>query len=82
MEDNHEYQHLPESEFEKVLEYFDARNVFVGHTNVKQITPLYSNRLYALDVPFYTYGFPIQGLLLEGDAVFLLNSSAVKELFR
>jgi hypothetical protein len=76
MEENHEYEHLPASEFEKILEHFGARYIFVGHTNVEQITPLYNNRVFALDVPFYTYGGPIQGLLLNGDSIYVLNSSA------
>ncbi len=82
LKDNHEYQHLPEKEFEKVLARFNARTIFIGHTNVKQIAPLYNNRVFALDVPFYTYGFPIQGLLLEGDNIYLLNSSASKKQIR
>ena len=82
MEDNHEYQHLPEKELEKVLASFNAETLFIGHTNVKHITPLYNNRVYALDVPFYYYNFPIQGLLIEGDVIYLLNSSAVRKQIR
>ncbi len=82
LEDNHEYQHLPDDEFEAILEYFDVHSIFVGHTNVKEITPLYNNRVFAIDVPFYTYGYPIQGLLIEGKALYLLNSSAEKEKIR
>ena len=82
MEDNHFYKHLPEDDFERVLEHFNAGYIFVGHTNVKQITSLYNNRVFALDVPFYTYGFPIQGLLLENETVYLLNSSGEKKQFR
>jgi hypothetical protein len=81
-EGNHEYQHLSEPEFEQILSYFEAEYIFIGHTNVKQITPLYNKRAFAIDVPFYTYGFPIQGLLLENKKVFLLNSSADKKQIR
>ncbi len=76
LEDNHEYDHLPEEEFKKVLDYFSAQYVFVGHTNVKQVTSLYDNHAFAIDVPFYTHGFPIQGLLVEGNDIYLLDSSA------
>jgi hypothetical protein len=79
---NHYYRHLPEDEFENVLSHFDAEYIFVGHTNVKQITPFYNKRVFALDVPFYTYGFPIQGLLLENGEVFRLNSSGGKTRIR
>ncbi|MFC2080638.1 ankyrin repeat domain-containing protein [Bacteroidota bacterium] len=82
MEDNHYYQHLSEKEFEKILSYFKAGKIFVGHTNVKQITPRYSNRVYALDVPFYNYSSPILGLLIEGEDISLVSSSAVRKQIR
>ncbi len=82
LEGNHEYAHLPEKDFEKILDHFKARYVFIGHTNVKQVTSIYDNRVFAIDVPFYTYGFPIQGLLLEGNDIYLLNASAVKRRIR
>ena len=78
IEDNHDYKHLPDSEFEKVLKYFAAQYIYIGHTNVKEITALYNNRVFALDVPFYSLRLPIQGILLEKDVVYVLNSSASK----
>jgi hypothetical protein len=82
LEENHEYPHLPEKDLEKVLDYFGARRVFVGHTNVKKITSAYNDRVFAIDVPFYNYGYPIQGLLLKGESIYLLNSSAEKMRIR
>jgi hypothetical protein len=82
MEENHEYDHLPESEFEKILEYFNAKYIFVGHTNVKEITSLYNNRVFAVDVPFYSNLSRIQGLLLQGDKIYVLNTSTGKNQIR
>jgi hypothetical protein len=79
IEGNHQYEHLPESEFEKSLTIYDAARIFIGHTNVDQITPLYNSRVYAMDVPFYSYGYSMEALLLEGDAVFVLNSNGLKK---
>jgi hypothetical protein len=79
---NHYYPHLPEDKFNEILSYFDAQYIFVGHTNVKQITPFYNKRVFALDVPFYTYGFSMQGLLLENGEIFRLNSSGAKTRIR
>jgi hypothetical protein len=78
LEGNHDYPHLPDKMFEKVLDFYRGKRIFVGHTNVTNITSCYNGRAFAMDVPFYTYGNPIQGLLLEGNAVYLLNSSAEK----
>ena len=82
LENNHVYTHLPEYEFEKVLHYFNAEYIFIGHTNVKQITPLYNNRVYAIDVPFYTHEYSIYGMLIEGRDVYILNSFTEKRQIR
>ena len=79
LKNNHQYDHLAEDDLEKVLEYFDADRIFIGHTNVEEITPLYSNRVFAIDVPFYSHKHSMYGLLLNAGDVFLLNTSAEKK---
>jgi hypothetical protein len=81
-EHNHEYVHLPEEDFEEVLDYFDAKYIFIGHTNVKEVTSLYHDRVFAIDVPFYSHGFSMYGLLLKGDRVFQLNTAAERTQIR
>ena len=82
LEDNREYPHLPQKELQKILDHFDVRTIFIGHTNVQQVTSIYNGKVFAIDVPFYTYGYPIQGLLLKDGAIYRLNSSGVKEQIR
>ncbi len=82
IKDNHDYQHLPKKPFQEILTYFKVNSIFIGHTNVKKITALYDKQVFALDVPFYNYGYPIQGLMLEGKAVWLLNSSGDRRRIR
>jgi hypothetical protein len=81
-EDNRDYQHLSEKDFNDVMAYFDAEYAFVGHTNVSEITPLYSNRLFAIDVPFYSLGHSMYGLLLTSEGIFELNTSAERKKIR
>ncbi|MFC2111880.1 metallophosphoesterase [Bacteroidota bacterium] len=82
LEDNHEYTHLSEEGLVEVLEFFDANYIFVGHTNVEEITPLYNNRVFAIDVPFYSNSHSMYGLLLNGENVYLLNTSGDKKQIR
>ncbi len=77
IEGNHQYDHLPEESFNKVLEAFGASRVFVGHTNVDHITPYYNGRVYTLDVPFYTFGYNMEALLIEGSSISAINSDGV-----
>ena len=81
-EGNHEYQYLSEKDFEKVISYFGANYIFIGHTNVKEITSLYNERVFAIDVPFYSYGYSMYGLLLENKKVYQLNTAARKKLIK
>ena len=82
LEDNHEYQHMPDEELSKILSFFGASRIFVGHTNVKQITSLYQSRVFAMDVPFYSNGVVIQGLTIDRGIFYLVNSSGGRKVFR
>jgi hypothetical protein len=75
LEDNHEYKKMPEEELHKILSAFQASRIFIGHTNVQEITPLYQSRVYAMDVPFYSNGIEIQGVAINNDVLYLVNSS-------
>jgi len=82
LEDNHEYKHLPEEELSKILSAFQASSIFIGHTNVKEITPLYQSRVYAMDVPFYSNEVNMQGITIENDVFYLVNSSGDRKEFQ
>ena len=82
IEDNHYYEHLPEEDFSRVLSTFNAGQIFIGHTRMDKITPLYDSRVFALDVPYYSNSHNIQALLIEKHAIFLVNTSGSKEQIR
>ena len=82
LEDNHEYKRLPETELNKILSAFQASRIFIGHTTVREITPFYQSRVYAMDVPFYSNGIEMQGIMIENDVLYLLNSSGNRNKFR
>jgi hypothetical protein len=75
LEDNHEYKHMPEKELDRILAAFQASRVFIGHTNVEQITPLYQSKVFAMDVPFYSNGVEMQGMAIKDEVFYLVNSS-------
>ena len=82
LEDNHEYKRLPETELNKILSAFQASRIFIGHTNVQEITSLYQSRVYAMDVPFYSNGTEMQGIAIENNVLYLVNSSGNRHEFR
>lgn len=82
LEENHEYKRLPDIELNTILSAFQASRIFIGHTTVRKITPLYQSRVYAMDVPFYSNGTDIQGIMIKNDVLYLVNSSGNKEKFR
>ena len=82
VEDNHEYTRLPQKEIDKIFSVFQASRIFIGHTSVKEITPLYQSRVFAMDVPFYSNGPEIQGVIIENDVLFRVNSSGTRKKFR
>jgi hypothetical protein len=82
LEDNHEYKYLPEQDLNKILSTFKAGRIFIGHTNVKKITPLYQSRVFAMDVPFYSNGAEIQGITINNGILYLVNSSGYRNEIR
>ena len=82
LEDNHEYKRTSDIELNKILSAFQASRIFIGHTTVRKITPFYQSRVYAMDVPFYSNGSDIQGIMIKNDVLYLVNSSGNKDEFR
>jgi hypothetical protein len=56
---------ITEEEIDQTLELYDVSKIIIGHTNVKEIKPLYHNKIYATDIPFYEDGYELQGLLIK-----------------
>jgi len=59
------YPVITEEEVDQTIELYDVSKIIVGHTNVKEIKPLYHNKIYATDIPFYEDGYELQGLLIK-----------------
>jgi len=72
------YNRISYREIEQVLAKYGVTSIYIGHTNVKGITPLYNAQVFTLDVPFYNMEYSIQGLLIDNDIIYLLNSAGEK----
>ncbi|UCG27481.1 MAG: ankyrin repeat domain-containing protein [Bacteroidales bacterium] len=59
------YRKIREPELDLILDHFDVSKIIVGHTNVKEISGYYSNKVYATDIPFYLPFVNFQALLIE-----------------
>lgn len=58
---------IPQATLEEinyVLKTFGAKYMFIGHTEVDSITPLYGGALFPINVPFARRGIVPQGLLI------------------
>jgi hypothetical protein len=82
LEDNHEYKHMPEEDLSKILSAFQVNRIFIGHTNVPETTPIYQSRVFAMDVPFYSSTVEMQGIIIENDVLYLVNTSGNRNEFR
>ncbi len=73
---------ISEKSFVRILRHFNVRRIVVGHTKQKTITPLYRNKLFAIDVMDYTKPKNDSGeaLLIEGGHVYRLSRTGMKEM--
>jgi hypothetical protein len=81
LEDNIKYEQVTNTDLEKILNYYNVSKILTGHTNVEKITGYFDNKVFILDVPFYSNTNSINSLLFENDNLFLLNSSGTKIKF-
>jgi hypothetical protein len=57
---------LEEEKVAAILEHFNVRKMVIGHTNVKDITPMYQGNVIAIDIPYYLGEGQPKGLLICG----------------
>ncbi len=81
VEDNFKYKQITEADVDKILNFYNVTEIFSGHTNVENISAFFENKVFILDVPFYTSTTAIKALLSENNTLFLLNSSGTKVKF-
>jgi hypothetical protein len=75
------YPPFTSKDLEVILDEYDVSSVYIGHTNVDTVSSLYGNRVFMLDVPFYSYGYRMQALLIKNDISYLLYSNGKKKPF-
>ncbi|MFS1702563.1 metallophosphoesterase [Alteromonas sp. AMM-1] len=71
-------------EFERILTFYDAKSISVGHTLQFSVNSQFNNRLFAIDVKHpddYRASFPIkssEGLLIDGERFYRLTDDGEK----
>ncbi len=79
LEDNTQYEQITEEKLDQILRQYNVSKTFVGHNNVDEITTLFNNKIYFMDVPFYTHGYSMEAILIEDGITYILDSSGNKE---
>ncbi|NPA35401.1 MAG: metallophosphoesterase [Chlorobi bacterium] len=65
----------------EILNYYDAKNIIVGHSIVEEITPIYEGKVIAMDVhhPDSDYSdLPFQALLIENNELYRVDEKGNK----
>lgn len=80
-------EEVTDDEFERVLAFYNARSMVVGHTIQFSVNSLFDNRLFAIDVKHpndYRSSFPYkssEGLLIQDGQFYRLTDDGEKHLF-
>jgi hypothetical protein len=81
IEEDNNNKRVTSQELDSILDYYNVSKIFVGHSSVEKITNLYDNRVFMMDVPFYSYTNNMEALLYENEFIYLLDSSGTKTKF-
>ena len=71
-------QTITSDEVVKILNYFNIDQIVVGHTLVKDITPLYEKRIYPIDVERSHHLHTQTGLFIEKGIFYKTNAAGKK----
>jgi hypothetical protein len=55
-----------EQKLDLILQKFNVKKIVFANTNVKEISPMYNNKLIGIDIPFTMPGVSLQGLFYDG----------------
>ncbi|MBN1211374.1 MAG: metallophosphoesterase [candidate division Zixibacteria bacterium] len=72
------YPKATEDELDRILSYFDARKIVVGHSEVDSVVGLYDNKVFAIDIPTDEFG-GFQGLLWEGGRFYRVAADGARK---
>ena len=67
---------IAEEEIERIMDTLDIDHIVVGHTVVQEISPLFNQKVYALDVKRINKNY--QALLIDGNNHYITNSQGLK----
>jgi hypothetical protein len=81
IEEDNKNKRVTRQELDLILDFYNVSKIFVGHSNVEKITTLYNDRVFMMDVPFYSYTSNMKALLFENESFYLLDSSGTKTKF-
>jgi len=73
------YPKATDSELDRILSYFDAQKIVVGHSEVDSVSGLYHNKVVAIDIPAEELG-SFQGLLWEEGRFYRVKVNGTREL--
>ena len=69
-----------QDEVERVLNFFNAKVMVIGHTEVLSIETLYNGKVIPINVPFHRVGIVKQGLLYQKEKIYKCNSDGTVQL--
>jgi len=68
-------------EIDQILNFYGVSKIFVGHSTVEKITRLFNDKVFMMDIPFYSNTSNIKALLVEDETLYLLDSGGTKTQF-
>ncbi|MEE4116664.1 MAG: ankyrin repeat domain-containing protein [Marinilabiliaceae bacterium] len=71
---------IQQHELNTILDFYDAGQVVVGHTEVELIEPLKENKVFPINIPLADKSIIGQALLIESDRIYRVDAKKNKTL--
>lgn len=77
VEKNHAYPMADPSFVDSLTSFYGVKRIFVGHTNVSHIKPLYEGKVIAIDVPYYLFKAKPEAIFIKNNQLFKITEDGV-----
>ena len=71
---------ITQEKVDGIIDYFKARVIVFANTHVKEISPMFNNKLFGIDIPFAGSNIELQGLYIENGKFYKAFMNGTKRI--
>ncbi len=71
-----------ENKLDEILQFYKVNRIVFANTNVREVSPMYHNKLFGIDIPFSEQNIELQGLFIDKTGIFIAHDTGQLEMIK